>query len=69
MGSGSEVCSANHRQLRRVTKEETMEMLGVPAFVFGLAGLSFAIMAHGLASKIDAKVNKLVKRIEELEKK
>ncbi len=46
-----------------------MEMLGVPAFVFGLAGLSFAIMALGLASTINAKVNKLVKRIEELEKK
>ena len=39
-----------------------MEMLGVPAFVF-------AMIAVGLASKIDAKVNKLVKRIEELEKK
>ncbi len=46
-----------------------MENLGVVAFVFGLAGLSFAIMALGFASKIDEKVNKLVKRIEELEKK
>lgn len=39
-----------------------MEMLGVVAFVF-------AMVAIGFASNIDAKVNKLVKRIEELEKK